>query len=218
MTLSQKISPVLDFLRCRTPQAWLDSACRDRDALLLDHASLEFKAAQQAQKLIWKYAAKPNGLDPKFRFELLQKMSRLSREELRHFEQVVALLDSRGRPYRAVSASRYAATLHARVRREEPDALVDSLIIGAIIEARSCERFFSLLTVLQPLDPALATFYASLLKSEARHFEDYLRLARVIGGLAVNERAAQLLSCEATLISSPDTQLRFHSGLPEESV
>ena len=212
------IHSVLEFLSCRTPAAWLDHAVRHRETLLLDHASLELKAAQQAQRVIWKYGASKrsarNGLDEQFRTKLLHKMSRLAREELRHFEQVIALLEHRGTAYRAVSASRYAAGLHELVRKREPHALIDSLLIGAIIEARSCERFYSLLPLLETADPELARFYASLLESEARHFEDYLALAEELGGADVADQLDKLLCRDTELILSPDTELRFHSGMP----
>ncbi len=144
-------------------------------------------------------------------------MSRLSREELRHFEKVIALLEKRGRCYEAISASRYAAGLHALVRADEPGKIVDTLIVGAIIEARSCERFYSLIPRLEAIDEELAAFYESLLKSEARHFRDYLALAEEIGGAAVRDRVGQLLRSEASLIESDDTQFRFHSGVPASS-
>jgi tRNA-(ms[2]io[6]A)-hydroxylase len=212
------IQPVLDFLTCRTPSAWLDEAIRHRDALLLDHASLELKAAQQAQRIIRKYGASDRvaGIsDERFRSTLLQKMSRLAREELRHFERVTALLEKRGVSYRAISASRYASGLHELVRKDEPGTLVDILLIGAIIEARSCERFHSLVPPLEPVDPDLAKFYASLLESEVRHFEDYLGLAAQIGHDGIEQERLDLLRRrDADLILSDDGQLRFHSGVP----
>jgi tRNA-(ms[2]io[6]A)-hydroxylase len=143
-------------------------------------------------------------------------MSRLAREELRHFERVVALLERRGRTYSAVSASRYAAGLHELVRRPEPAALVDILLVGAVIEARSCERFYSLRPLLESVDPELAEFYGSLLQSEARHFEDYLALARGLVAPDLTDRLDRFLSRDAELIQSPDTQLRFHSGVPAD--
>jgi tRNA-(ms[2]io[6]A)-hydroxylase len=212
------IQPVLTFLTCRTPAAWLDQAVRCRQALLFDHATLEFKAAQQAQRLIWKYGATSSdprsGIGDRFRATLLHKMSRLAREELRHFEQVVALLEERGESYICVPASRYATGLHALIRKQEPDSIVDTLLVGAVIEARSCERFYSLQPLLEPVDPPLAKFYGSLLRSEARHFEDYLGLARDLASDDLTQRLGEFLSRDAQLILSPDSQLRFHSGVP----
>lgn len=179
---------------------------------------LELKAAQQAQKLIWKYGRRRHvgrdELDTAFRSELVQKLSRLAREELRHFEKVAALLGERGQALSTVTPARYAAELHTLARVEEPDALVDALLIGAIIEARSCERFLSLVPLLQSTDPALAAFYASLLRSEARHFEDYLALADKAAGGQRSARLDTLLRRDADLVLAPDTQLKFHSGVP----
>lgn len=204
------VAPILDFLRCRTPDRWVSHAVADVSTLLLDHASLELKAAQQAQSLIRRYAGRsgPKGL------RLLNKLSRLAREELRHFEQVLALIDRRGIEFKPISASRYAATLHSHIRGSEPERLVDTLIVGAIIEARSCERFDRLVDALRPIDPELADFYRSLVKSEARHFADYLVLAEAEAGQSVAERVDEFLESEQALILEPDSQLRFHSGVP----
>ena len=215
---SAAIGPVLAFLPCRTPVVWVEQAVSDLDTLLHDHASLELKAAQQAQNLIRKYGASESQgrrqLSVDFRSTLIKKMSRLAREELRHFEQVVALIEQRGGRYSAISPSRYAAGLHEHARRTEPAALVDSLIIGAIIEARSCERFFCLIDRTNRLDASIAKFYGSLLRSEARHFEDYLALARSVPGLDVSDRIEALLARDAELIQSPDSELRLLSGAP----
>lgn len=211
------VAPALAFLRCSTPSAWVKAAAADLQTLLVDHASLELKAAQQAQKLIQRYGASggPGSLpDAALRLKLLQKLSRLAREELRHFEQVIELLAGRGIAYEPVTASRYARTLHARVRSSEPGRCIDTLIVGAIIEARSCERFFSLLPTLETSEPALATFYASLLRSEARHFEDYLALAQAVAGTNPVERIDCFLELDAELVTAPDNETRFHSGPP----
>jgi len=211
------LSAMLAFLPCRSPDAWVARAVAGIEVLLLDHATLELKAAQQAQKLIWKYgtAAGRSALTPAFRSRLVNRMSRLAREELRHFEQVVDLIERRGGHYAAISPSRYAAGLHAGARTREPGALVDALVIGAIIEARSCERFLCLIEPLRNGEPELAAFYASLLRSEARHFEDYLDLARRAAGEPLDERIACFLQRDAELISVPDSELRFHSGPPD---
>jgi tRNA-(ms[2]io[6]A)-hydroxylase len=210
------IDPVLRFLYCRSPAAWAVQAAANLDTLLLDHASLELKAAQQALKLIRKYAAARNGawggLNDAFRGRLAARMSRLAREELRHFEQVVALIERRGGRFAAVSPSRYAAGMHSLARRGEPGALVDALIIGAVIEARSCERFSSLLGPVGAVDGDLARFYGSLLKAEARHFEDYLGLAEAVAPGDLAARIEVFLSRDAELVESPDVALRFLSG------
>jgi len=139
-------------------------------------------------------------------------LSRLAREELRHFEQVIAIMKARGVPYPQLSASRYAGQLRQQVRTHEPERLMDTLLIGAIIEARSCERFAALAP---ELDAELSEFYLSLLKSESRHFIDYLKLAEEVGSKeAVAARLPVLLECERALIEGVDTEFRFHSGVP----
>ena len=153
------ISHIQDFLYCETPQAWVDDALNNIDLLLIDHANCEKKAASTALNLIFRYVDKP---------ELSMKLSKLAREELRHFEQVLTLLQKRNIDFEHVSASRYAAELRKGVRTSEPHRLVDMMIVSAIVEARSCERFEAVIPV---LDEELAQFYTSLLKSEARHFQ-----------------------------------------------
>lgn len=143
--------------------------------------------------------------------ELLVKMVRLIQEELHHFEQVLEIMAARGVAYDTLSASRYAAGLLRHVRTHEPAAVVDRLIIGAYIEARSCERFARLAPF---LDEELSRFYVSLLRSEARHYQDYLALARDYAGGDIAGRVAFFGEREAELIQSPDPLFRFHSGSP----
>jgi len=200
--MNKDIQAVLDFLPCCTPPAWIDAALQDIPTLLVDHANCEKKAASTALGLMYRYTDN---------FELLNKMSRLAREELRHFEQVIAIMKKRGIEYRHLTPSRYAGELHKHIRKQEPGRLVDTLIVSAIIEARSCERFYSLIPY---LDEDLAKFYESLLKSEARHFEDYLRLLPL--SIAENKRVrvSFFLKKDNNLVLSQDSELRFHSGTP----
>ncbi len=100
------------------------------------------------------------------------------------------------------------------VRTHEPATLIDKLIVGAYIEARSCERFAKLAPY---LDEELKRFYISLLRSEARHYQDYLILAEQIAGEDISERVKVIGAKEAELISSPDDSFRFHSGAPSFS-
>lgn len=196
------LAPVHGFLPCPTPEAWIGAAVANQQTLLIDHAHCEKKAASTALGLMYRYMDDP---------DLLHRMSRLAREELRHFEQVLSILQKRGIQYGHLTPARYAQALHACARREEPGRLVDTLIIGAIIEARSCERF----AVIAPrLDDELSEFYTSLLRSEARHYQDYLRLAERAAGEAVTERVAALLEVEREQIESADDVFRFHSGVP----
>lgn len=189
------------FLPCATPAAWIAAALAHPEELLIDHANCEKKAASTALGLLYRHIDRP---------PLLHRMSRLAREELRHFEQVVAFMEQRGVAYRQLTASRYASGLRALVRVEEPHRLVDTLIAGAFIEARSCERFAALAP---HLDAELGAFYQSLLRSEARHFRDYLELAEAVGG-AIAERIVLFAARERELIEAPDTEFRFHSGPP----
>lgn len=197
MTLPDEL---LAFLRRATPDAWVQQALQHPEELLIDHANCEKKAASTALNLMFRYIDKP---------DLLQKMSRLAREELRHFEQVIALMGKRGIAYRGLSASHYAQRLRQHVRTVEPGRLVDTLIVGAFIEARSCERFAKLAP---HLDAELGEFYGSLLKSEARHYQDYLKLARDYADESIDERVAFFAEVESQAIIENDTEFRFHSG------
>ncbi len=197
------VAGIQAFLPCRTPDAWVATALQpdQEPTLLIDHANCEKKAAATALALMHRYTDNP---------VLLNKMSRLAREELRHFEQVIKIMAARDITYEPLSASRYAQGLHKGVRRQEPGRLIDTLIVGALIEARSCERFARLAP---ELDKELGDFYFSLLKSEARHYSDYLRLAESLvsdGGLA--DRLEYFRGLEAELVESEDTEFRFHSG------
>ncbi|MGR0279680.1 tRNA-(ms[2]io[6]A)-hydroxylase [Marinomonas dokdonensis] len=193
---------LVNFLPCESPKAWLNWALENQSLLLNDHAHCEKKAASTAMSLMYRYVDRDN---------LLHKMSRLAREELLHFEQVHKLMRKRGVAYEHLTASRYADGLRKHIRTHEPARLVDTLIIGAFVEARSCERF----AVLAPhLDEELSKFYISLLKSEARHFEDYLALAEEYAGEPIDERVAFFRELEGKLITEPDVEFRVHSGPP----
>lgn len=203
MKTTVDLSAVQGFLLCVTPRTWIECALQNPDVLLIDHANCEKKAASTALNLMYRYVD---------HYKLLNKLSRLAREELRHFEQVIAIMRAREIEYSHVPASRYAGSLRDQVRKQEPARLLDTLLVGAIIEARSCERFAALAP---ELDAELGDFYLSLLKSESRHFMDYLKLAEELGSKEeVAERLPVLLQCERELIESPDTDFRFHSGVP----
>lgn len=198
-------APVADFLHCATPHEWIDAARARVPELLLDHANCELKAASTALGFLYRY---PD------RSALAQRMSRLAREELRHFEQVRSVMEDMDIRFERLTASRYAGELRDAVRDEEPFRLLDMLLVGALIEARSCERF----AMLAPqLPDRLSRFYSGLLASEARHFEHYLAFTRSecdVDRLAIETRLAELKTLEAALIAAPDPQFRFHSGVP----
>jgi len=192
-----------DFLGCRTPDAWVQAALADQETLLIDHKNCEFKAASTALSLIAKYHS---------HVDLINMMSRLAREELVHHEQVMRLMKRRRIDLRQLSAGRYASGLRKVVRNHEPVKLVDTLVVGAFIEARSCERFEALVP---HLDEDLGKFYFGLLKSEARHFQGYLKLAYQYGDAGDIARVIEKVrAVEQELIESPDVEFRFHSGVP----
>ena len=193
------------FLDTPTPDGWLDEACERLPEMLLDHANCELKAASTALGFLYRYPE---------RTALAQRMSRLAREELRHFEQVRSIMDDMEIPFERLSASRYAGGLREAVRPDEPYKLLDMLLIGALIEARSCERFAK---IAPRLPEQLGRFYGGLLASEARHFEHYIAFAKSECGVnegEIDARLDELKALEASLITAPDSEFRFHSGLP----
>lgn len=198
--MSYDISGIESFLLCQTPDLWIESALNNQSLMLIDHANCEKKAASTALNLMYRYVDK---------YDLLIKMSKLAREELRHFEQVIGIMKARGVEYIQLSASRYANGMRKGMRNHEPEKLIDTLIIGAFIEARSCERFAKISPF---LDDELQAFYLSLLKSESRHFEDYLSLARTFSENSIDERIGYYGQLEQSLIQEPDLEFRFHSG------
>lgn len=193
------------FLDTKTPDEWIHEAGERLPELLLDHANCELKAASTALGFIYRYPE---------RAALARRMSRLAREELRHFEQVRKIMEEMSIPFEHMSASRYAGSLRDAVRKNEPERLLDLLLVGALIEARSCERFAALIP---HLPDKLGKFYAGLLESEARHFERYLEFAKSelqLDEAARKQRLDELKALEAKLITTPDEHFRFHSGVP----
>lgn len=205
MSSTAMLDEILTFLPCPTPDAWLQEALKQQDILLIDHANCEKKAAATAMSLLYKFSEHT---------ELLRKMSHLAREELLHFEQVVNLLAERRIRYVHLGASRYAGGLREQLRKDAKGQLVDTLIVGAFVEARSCERFARLVPL---LDPVLAKFYRSLLRSEARHFQDYLSLAALYSKEEIAPHVQRIREVERELICSEDPVFRFHSGVPPVS-
>ncbi len=200
------VKEIIDFLPCETSEDWVIEALRNQKTLLIDHANCEKKAASTALSLIYRY---PDNYD------LVNKMSKLIREEMRHFEQVIHIMRIRGIKYHNIDASRYASGLRKMIRTYEPARLVDTLIVGAYIEARSCERFSKLAP---NLDEDLKKFYLSLLRSESRHFQDYLHLAKNIPDVSFNDRIKAIGEKELVLIKSFDNNFYFHSGSPQVGV
>jgi tRNA-(ms[2]io[6]A)-hydroxylase len=183
-----------------TPEAWVEDAVAHWPQLLIDHANCEKKAASTALSLVFAY--------PEDR-ALCLALSRLAREELRHFEQVLRALAAADVPFTRQRPGRYAHELRAAMRRTEPGRKLDLLLVSALIEARSAERF----ALLAPRLPApLGKLYAALGVSEARHFESYVDFARAAAPGEWRERLSTLAAREADLVSRPEQVLRFHSG------
>ena len=191
------------ILRAATPRAWIDAALDDLPTLLVDHANCEKKAASTALALIFAY--------PEDR-PLNISLSRLAREELKHFEQVERLMKKLDVPHQRLKPGRYASELRKLVRTHEPKRKLDLMIVHALIEARSCERF-RLLS--KRLPPDVRDLYEQLERSEARHFEIYLEFAeREFEAEEIAARLEPIATREAELATEPDPELRFHSGPP----
>jgi tRNA-(ms[2]io[6]A)-hydroxylase len=193
------------MLLAATPEAWFEAAVGSLDVLLVDHANCEKKAASTALGLMFAYADDTN---------LGLSLARLAREELRHYEQVLALMKRRGVAYARLAPGRYAGELRRVLSGADPLRKLDLLLCGQLIEARSSERFAGLIPRL-PED--VATFYHGLEAAEARHTELYARMAEAHAaehGLDLPGRLQALATVEADLCTRPDPLFRFHSGPP----
>jgi tRNA 2-(methylsulfanyl)-N6-isopentenyladenosine37 hydroxylase len=191
------------ILQAATPPAWVDAALADLPTLLVDHANCEKKAASTALALIFAY--------PEDR-TLSIALSRLAREELKHFEQVERLMRRLEVPYQRMKPGRYASELRKLVRTHEPKRKLDLLVVHALIEARSCERFRLLAG---RLPESVRDLYEQLERSEARHFELYLDFAaREFEPVEIEARLLVIAAREAALATTADHELRFHSGPP----
>jgi tRNA 2-(methylsulfanyl)-N6-isopentenyladenosine37 hydroxylase len=192
--------PALAILQAPTPSAWLEAALVHWRELLQDHANCEKKAASTALALLFAYA------DDR---ALALALSRVAREELRHYEQVLRTMESLEVPFARLRPARYAQALRALLRSSEPNRKLDLLLVSALIEARSAERF----ALLAPrLPPPLARLYMDLGNAEARHFDLYVNLARRAAPGEWQGRLVALAAREAELITTPERALRFHSG------
>ena len=189
-------------LASTTDPEWAPRAVASLDEVLLDHAHLEKKAAGAAVTLLFRYPEHPT---------LQVPLAQLAREELLHFEGVLAHLARRGVPFARQKPGRYPGRLHAVIRSDPRHHLVDSLLVGAVIEARSCERFGLLADALDPVDAALADYYRSLLAVEARHHRDYLELAEGFHPPeAVRARLEAIALHEAQVLADNPPESRLH--------
>ena len=190
------------ILAAPTPEAWVVAAAARVPELIVDHANCEKKAASSAMALIFAYPEDTS---------LVLALSRLAREELRHFEQVHRAMRELGISAARQRPGRYAHELRRSLRTSHPERKLDLLLTAALIEARSAERFALLAGRLpQPL----TALYRELAESEARHFELYLEFAHERAPGEWRARLAELSVREAQLATAPDEELRFHSGPP----
>ena len=192
---------VFSLLQASEP-GWIEAARAATETILIDHAHCEKKAASTALGFIFRYPE---------RRELAGAMSRVAREELVHFERVMGELEERGIELRKMTPSPYGAELYKNVRSWQPAKLVDELLVSALIEARSCERFSLLAEHLE--DRGLAELYEELGVAERRHAALYVELAcKVVARAEVEERLSILAAREAAIIVAPGAPLRLHAG------
>jgi tRNA 2-(methylsulfanyl)-N6-isopentenyladenosine37 hydroxylase len=181
--------------------AWIATAIANLDLILLDHSHCERKAAGVAINMMFRYPAHQ---------KLVRQLTAIAQEELSHFDQVNQWLEIRGIPLAPLNSPPYFARLKSQIRHGEPDRLVDSLLISALIEARSHERL-GLIGKHCP-DPELAQFYRSLMASEARHYGIYWLLAEEYSDRpTVEHRLAELAEYESSILATMHHEPRVHS-------
>ena len=193
-------------LHSQTPAAWGEVALSDPIALLVDHAFLEKKAANNAMELMTHW---PGDWVPGW----VEAMTGVARDEAAHLAQVTRLLVKRGGRMTRVHKNPYANALRALTRRGEAAEIVDRLIVSALIELRSCERFAVLADA--STDPELSSFYGALCASERGHYKLFLKLACKAGPkVEVEARWQQMLAAEARILAEQPPGPRIHSGAP----
>ncbi len=191
----------IKILQQPSTSAWVDQAIANLDTIMLDHSHCERKAAGVAINLMFRYPSHQ---------KLVRQLTAIAQEELSHFEQVNQWLEKRGIPLAPLNSPPYFSKLKSQIRHAEPDRLVDSLLISAIIEARSHERL-GLIGKYCP-DPELAQFYLSLMTSEARHYGIYWLLAEQYSDRSkVEARLAELGEYESNILATLHYEPRVHS-------
>jgi len=179
-------------LELPTDPRWVDIAEKNIGEILIDHAYCEQKAATSCISLIVQYPEKE---------KLLDVLVPLVAEEWSHFERVIHELRKRGIPLGSQRKDEYVDALQQVIRKggSREQQLVEKLLMNALIEARSCERFKILWKNLP--DPELAKFYYELMVSEAGHYKSFLTLAKeYIPEEQVNHRWRELLEQEAEIV------------------
>lgn len=189
-------------LKLPTDPRWVDIAQKNINEILTDHAYCEQKAASAAISFIVQYPEYP---------ELVDAMSDLAREEIEHFQMVHDQIKKRGLKLGYERKDDYVKKLRQFFKGgDRVHQLTDNLLLAAMIEARSCERFRVLSEGIE--DPELKTFYAELMKSEAMHYTMFLKFAREIGGavMDVDKKWQDFLSYEAKVIATFGKTERIH--------
>ena len=200
----QKSIASIRWLKAPTSWSWVEQANACPMEVLIDHAHCERKAAGYAVQMMFRYLCEPG---------LGEVLSPLAREELEHFEQVLALIKARGRYLEPLPSPGYGAELAKHIRKMEPLRMLDSFLVAGLIEARSHERM-ALLAEHSP-DPELRSLYADLLASEARHFGLYWTLAEsrwprdVVSDRLRDLAAFEAAALEGSLANPED--VRIHS-------
>ncbi len=199
MILSKKAT--INILKSPTKREWIEQAINNLDTILLDHSHYERKAASVALNLMFRYSS--NAI-------LVRKLTAIAQEELEHFEQVNQWLDKKNIPLGPLSSPPYGAKLKSIISTKEPQRLLDSLLVAALIEARSHERL-GLLGTHCP-DEELAKFYRSLMASEARHYGIYWLLADTyFQRETVAKRLQELSIIESEILARLHPEPRIHS-------
>jgi tRNA-(ms[2]io[6]A)-hydroxylase len=193
-------------LESRTPPEWARAVLADPIALLIDHAFLEKKAATNAMDLLTQWPS--DWVDG-----WVETMTAVARDETAHLARVTRLLLARGGRLERIHKNPYANELRQLVRKGEREEVLDRLLVSALIEARSCERFAALAAVAG--DAELAAFYRALFASELGHFKVFLRLGRRFSKKSdVEGRWREMLAAEARILAEQPPGPRIHSGVP----
>jgi tRNA 2-(methylsulfanyl)-N6-isopentenyladenosine37 hydroxylase len=193
--------PTIRFLQQPTSSAWVEQALANLSTILLDHSHCERKAAGVALNLMFRYPSSA---------KLVRMLTAIAQEELEHFEQVNQILERRNIPLAPLAPPPYGASLNKQIRREEPDRMLDSLLVSGLIEARSHERLGLLTTHCD--DAELAKFYRALMASEARHYGVYWTLADTYFERSqITQRLEELAEVESDILATLYPQPRIHS-------
>jgi tRNA 2-(methylsulfanyl)-N6-isopentenyladenosine37 hydroxylase len=187
-------------LRYSTPAAWTDAVLADFDRFLLDHATAEKKASGMAISMLSHY---PD------RTELVTAMADLAIEELTHYREVVKWIHQRGLTIGPDQKDPYVVAFRESIRQGREVYLLDRLLTASIIEARGAERFALVAAALE--HGPLKKFYQSIARSEERHFELFLDLAKKYLPLdIIEQRWDELLDIEAALVESLPIRAALH--------